>query len=54
MKKNTTKPIEHKEEKRDENLYTIVDRYLNFCSQAHLDSGKIRWDEKYLNCWFSY
>ena len=54
MKKNTTRPIENKEEKKDESLYTIVDCYLTLCSQAKLNSGKICWDEKYLNCWFSY
>ncbi len=35
-------------------LYTILDRYLNFCRQANIDAGDINVDEKYLERWFVY
>ena len=54
MKKNETKPIENNEERKEEELYTIFDRYLNLFDQAQLNSGKIKWDDRYINCWFSY
>ena len=58
MKKNTTKPAENQEmnqeKTKDDGLYTIVERYVNFCNQAHLNSGRIKWNDRYLNCWFPY
>ena len=54
MKKDTTKTVENQEEKKDEGLYTIIDRYLEFCDQARLNSGRVKWNDKYINCWFPY
>ena len=54
MKMNTTEPEEKKEQKKDTELYTIIDRYINLCQQAQLDSGRIYWDDRYINCWFPY
>ena len=58
MKKNTTKPAENQEmnqeKKKDDGLYTIVERYVNFCNQAHFNSCRIKWNDRYLNCWFPY
>ena len=54
MEKNTAKPEENQEEKKEEGLYTIIDRYLEFCSQAHLNSGRVEWNDRYINCWFPY
>ena len=54
MKKNTTKPVENKEKRNDDGLYTIYDRYMNFCSQANLKSGSVEWNEKYIQGWLIY
>ena len=54
MKKNTQELTGNKENKRDEGFYTIIDRYIEFCKQAHLDSGQIKWNDRYINGWFSY
>lgn len=54
MKKNIQVLEENKENKKDEELYTIVDRYIEFCKQAQLNSGRIKWDDRYINCWFPF
>lgn len=54
MKKNTTEQTELKEEKKDVELYTIIDRYLTMFHQAQLNSGRMKWNDKYINCWFSF
>lgn len=54
MKKNIQIVEENKENKKDEELYTIVDRYIEFCKQAQLNSGRIKWDDRYINCWFPF
>ena len=54
MKKNTGNQTENREKRIDDGLYTIYDRYMNFCDQAHINSGKVEWKEKYISGWFVY
>ena len=56
MKKTTEMQEKKTKEKKQESsvLYTIVDRYQNFCSQGKINSGDIEVDEMYLNRWFTY
>lgn len=53
--KNTLLSKEKKSEKKQSSpLYTILDRYKNFCRQAKLAGGDIHLDDKYLERWFVY
>ncbi len=54
MKKNTGNQAENREKRIDDGLYTIYDRYMNFCDQAHINSGRVEWKEKYISGWFVY
>lgn len=54
MEDKEIRMAENKEEEKVCELYTIIDRYLEFCNQAHLNSGRIKWNDRYLNCWFPY
>lgn len=54
LPKNQTNESKKSENEKKSVLYTIYDRYRNFCRQANLSGAESEFEEKYLDLGFAY